>query len=471
MRTTFSSPKKAGTRPALDLLGVFEHAMQVAERAEFELSREGDLPASEQRKASGSYYTPADVACHFWDLFFRHHRISDTNSLVAFASSHEFVEPAVGSGMFMWGFFRKAVSIGATLDILTLFRFHLVDINLSALRFVTDQVKEVEACTGVRFASIGVDQIDFLSWARIAKCKNVVFVGNPPFVSNPRGSKWRNLFADFLSAMLEFPAVKGISLVLPLSICFSRDYSKLREMIRDSGFGTSISSYDNIPDCLFKAGKPDSTNTNRANSQRCSILMMGRRSQEISEATPLISWTKRKRESVLSSIPVYRSIQTWRGGEQFPRLQSDRIVRYLMLAKDHPKLQTLLTRSGTASFEVSSVARNYIGIREPSSSRLGSIPILVVSDDARWIVFQVLSSSLFYEYWRTFGDGFHVTREIIGRFPLYEGLTSVLRDNRLYAETVWKQRARYMKTKLNAGREVRSYDFRSASVDTTLSFI
>ncbi|MGE4430181.1 MAG: hypothetical protein AB7E05_05485 [Sphingobium sp.] len=143
----------------------------------------------------------------------------------------------------------------------------------------------------MNFGEIGPAQSDFLEWVSMNAFTDVVFAGNPPFVANPRGARWRNLYADFVEAMLSYRGVKGISLILPLSICFSRDYSDLRATIRAAGMGISASSYDNIPDCLFKSGKPDSTNTNRANSQRCTILNLGGPAPLLREASPLLRWS------------------------------------------------------------------------------------------------------------------------------------------------------------------------------------
>ncbi|MCC5965316.1 MAG: hypothetical protein JJU24_04195 [Natronohydrobacter sp.] len=458
-----SAPAQSKSRHVQgEWLGAIDRAILAAEAAELELSRHGGSDPSQQRKASGSYYTPSDVAGHFWDLFFRLHRIRDLRSLLAFVATSDLVEPSAGSGMFVFSFLRKAAQLGATPESLAGVRFHVVDINLAALRFFSERLRDIEGAAGVRFDGIGLAQSDFLSWAKTSTTTNVVFAGNPPFVTNPRGSRWKNLYADFLEAMLAYEGLKGLSLILPLSICFSRDYSDLRVLIQSAGMGISASSYDNIPDCLFKAGKPDSTNTNRANSQRCTILNLGGPDASLREASPLQRWPAAERASVLSSTPVFSAFSDRDASGQIPRPASETLVDYMRGTAGARPLRAFLSNTGRVAFAVGGVARNYIGIRDHNVATPGSIPIKVASDDASALVLQILSSKLFFDYWQTYGDGFHVTVNLIERFPVTSALEEVCMRNRDRARIVWADRAAYAKEKLNSGRVVRSYDFRAA---------
>jgi len=443
-------------------LGLIDEAILAAEAAELELSCQGGSDPAVQRKASGSYYTPSDVADHFWDLFFRVHHINDLDALLAFLSVSDLVEPSAGSGMFVFSFFRKAALLGASPQNLAAVRFHVVDVNLSALRFFSASVRKIEKSTGVRFRGIGPSQQDFLDWIKTSHVANAVFVGNPPFVANPPGTRWRNLYANFLEAMLRYRSVKGVSLILPLSVCFSREYSELRSIIRLSGMGVSASSYDNIPGSLFKVGKPDSTNSNRANSQRCTILNMGGPNPVLREASALLRWTSAERATVLSNIPTFRNFDDADISGQIPRPVSGRLCTYMKEAQGARPLGTYLSKIGRPALAIGSVARNFIGIREIEVLGPGCIPIRTHTDLDRWIVFQALSSSLFYEYWRTYGDGFHVTIDLIDRFPISDDLESHFKRNQHLAKKVWNSREIYAKEKLNSGKVIRSYDFRKA---------
>jgi hypothetical protein len=463
-----ASTRSKSRQAQSDWLGVIDQAIIAAEAAELELSRQGGSDPSQQRKASGSYYTPADVAGHFWDMFFRNHRLYDLNSLLTFIASTDLVEPSAGSGMFVFSFLKKAALLGATPESLVGLRFHVVDINLAALRFFSERLREIERAVGVDFDGIGPAQSDFLEWANTNTITNVVFTGNPPFIANPRGARWRNLYADFVEAMLSYRGVKGVSLILPLSVCFSRDYADLRATIRAAGMSISASSYDNIPDCLFKAGKPDSTNTNRANSQRCTILNIGGPDPMLREAAPLLSWSAAERTTLLSTVPPFRAFNNDDPSGQIPRPASDMLADYMGEASDARPLRTFLSKIGKPAFAVGGVARNYIGIRDFEAFGPGCIPIKTHSEEERGLVLQVLSSQLFFDYWRTYGDGFHVTVDLIDRFPVTAALAEHCKHNQGLAHQVWANRAAWAKEKLNSGQIIRSYDFRAAFHDAHL---
>jgi hypothetical protein len=80
----------------------------------------------------------------------------------------------------------------------------------------------------------------------------------------------------------------------------------------------------------------------------------------------------------------------------------------------------------------------------------------------RDVVFQVLSSKLFYEYWKTLGDGFHVTKGLIERFPIHLPLWLKCSEHQATAQRLWRSRKRYMKSKDNSGKTIVSYDFTGA---------
>ena len=226
--------------------------------------------------------------------------------------------------------------------------------------------------------------------------------------------------------------------------------------------GISASSYDNIPDCLFKAGKPDSTNTNRANSQRCTILNLGGPDPDVREASALLSWSARERGALLSGVPAFRPIKDSDQTGQLPRPASDALSSYMEAAKGARPLRAMLSKIGRPVFAVGGVARNYIGIRDIDPPGPGIIPIRAASEDERYIVLQILSSALFYDYWRTYGDGFHITVDLIERFPVTRDLAERCVRNQAQARHIWVNRAAYAKEKLNSGQIVRSYDFSRA---------
>lgn len=431
-----------------------------AEAAETKLSTQGDGSVRHLRKESGSYYTPADVADHFWAQFFRFHHVRSADDFRQLIARAHFVEPSAGAGIFVFTFIRQALSFGLSVQELAQLHFSVIDVNFAALQFVHHKLAELESDAGFCLPNVGMVQQDFLQWSATTKSSNVIFVGNPPFVTNQRGARWRNMYADFVEAMLNYQSASvSFSLILPVSVCFSRDYADLRRQIEQSGMGISAASYDNIPDCLFKAGKPESQNTNRANSQRCTILHVGGRDCSVRESSPMIRWTAGNRSEVLRALPSYYDYSNYVFDKQIPRPSTDWMLKYLSENKSSPTLKSHMTRHAKCDFSVGAVARNFIGIREPSVGDATSIAIKAETELDRMVLLQILGSSIFFEYWRSLGDGFHVTSDLIERFPISERLYKCCLANISSAKHQWNNRTQVLKEKLNSGRVVRTFDF------------
>jgi len=432
------------------------------EQSELDLVSTGQIDADVQRKESGSYYTPEDVADHFWLLFFRFHQIEKADDLRRFIDANHLVEPSAGSGIFLFTFFRQALRLGLSISELASIQFSIVDINFKALNFVRHKLKDLETAIGFSADGIGFVQNDFIDWIETTKFENVVFVGNPPYVSNASGSKWRNLYADFVEAMLSYPAKStSLSLILPISICFSRHYADLRQMVLDTQIGVSIASYDNIPNALFKSGKPESKNSNKSNSQRCVIIHAGGPNRQLRETTALLRWKAVDRAAFLDTVPDYHGFSCYEFDDQFPRFVDRRMSSYLNQPHDLT-ISDLISPSASPKFSVAGAARNFIGIRNYSPDALGVIPIGAPSKEVGMMLLQILGSPVFLDYWRSLGDGFHVTKRNVYEFPISNSLMEKCERNLVTAGNIWRNRARFQKTKLNCGKLIDTYDFTNA---------
>ena len=433
-------------------------AVLAAERAEIDLaisSLDGSLA---ERRATGSFYTPADVAEHFWREYLCFHGIATREQALRHLMEVQFVEPAVGAGMFLFSLLKQLTKLGCSPQDLSAVRFAAADINEAALAFVSRQVGHIEGRSSVRLGGLTLHQADFREFA-VPQGVHVSFVGNPPYVREESKAKWRNLYATFLDRMISLPSKRvSISLILPLSIAFSRDYASLRERVRQWGQAIRLVNFDNIPDCLFKVGKPGSLNTNRANSQRCSVLFLRNHGVPSMEASELQRWSRKERARFLTAAPHYRDISEYGFDGQFPRPSCDWIMGYLRGAEEARQFRDLLGR-GRHAFAVAPVARNFIGIREAASS--DESYLLTFPDERRMLwALQILSSTVFYEYWRTVGDGFHVTRSDIERFPVTGRILRSCAEHEFHARARWAARDASARQKLNSGKEVFSFDFR-----------
>ena len=290
---------------------------------------------------------------------------------------------------------EKFARMGIPPHVLAGIEVELIDINERALRFVSDQIESLSRAWAIKFSNIKLTCSDFLDSNIESASKPIVFFGNPPFVLNQRGfSQWKNLFADFLKFALNAAGSRGaVQFILPISIAFSRDYRTLRRDLRDTQCKISLSHFDNIPDTLFKAGKPRHINTNKANSQRCSILTVIPSNSLRIHSTELQRWSKKEREAVLSRSPRYFDVTDYAFDDQTPRPKNECILGYLGQSANPKCFQDWCDPNGKFSLSVAAVARNYIGIREIAAPGVHEIRFETKADFYRALL--LLSSDLF----------------------------------------------------------------------------
>ena len=414
---------------AADLAPIIE----LAEEAERGLSYLSACGSEQARKQAGSYYTPSDVASFFWNEFFEISGIDTPKSAVDFVMEHRFIEPSAGAGALVFSLLNKLAKLGVEPETLGLIDLKIIDINKQSLVFIRDQILWLSAEWNVEFSNIDLICSDFRDVSFADSDRPQFYFGNPPFVKNEKGSSaWKNLFADFSEiALMQAGRTGSVHLILPLSLAFSRDYKKLREMLFEYDRTITLSHFDNIPDTLFKSGKPEHTNTNKANSQRCSILTVQPAEKTSVYSSQLHRWSKYDREEVLSRSPVYHDVSSYNFDDQIPRPENSHILDYLEQAHGKLRLGDMCSRDGRHILYVGSVSRNYISIREDHAPGVHQLRFARKGDFYRAL--HILSSELFRYRARNHPE--------------------TLSDEE---KTNWQA---YRKNKLNSGRCIHSYDF------------
>ena len=434
-----------------------EAVLSAAEAAESALANNPESGLG--RHGSGSYYTPADVTAYFWRQYFEAEGVQSVAEAVQWLTGRRLVEPAVGAGALVFGLFRHLSSLGVSMSAIALVRLDVYDINATALAFFREQISLVETQHGVVFQRLSMHCANFLDGQVSASDSPTTVFGNPPFVRQRRqSSRWKNTFADFLETAVCLAADGGaVQLILPLSIAFSRDYRLLRARIRQQRWSVNATHFDNIPDTLFESGKSESTNTNHANSQRCTILTLRADGRGQCFTTGLQRWSREQRPQVLGVSPRYLDATGYDFDDQIPRPLSQSLLQYLEHARDYSSVNSLCAASGEYVLYVAGVARNYIGFRNKPGSGTHQLSFASQRDRLRGLV--LLSSNLFMDYWLSVGDGFHITRQNILRFPVHPKLLEQVDSQLANAERIWRRRSQFGKTKKNCGQIIESYDF------------
>lgn len=442
----------------------FWESLLRAEQAEAGLSYLSACQSERARKLAGSYFTPADGACFFWDQFFFVAGIVDADSAIRLLREYSFVEPAAGAGALVFALLHKLQALGVGKRELADIDLTVIDINPSALNFIRTEFSERMAEYPYGFSNVRFHCEDFLAIRPPGEKKNVLVFGNPPFVRNsPTTSAWKNLFADFVDRSLEWCGTKGaMQFVVPLSISFSRDYRALRSKLLSGKRAVALSHFDNMPDTFFRSGKPKSTNTNKANSQRCTIVTVSPASRNKVLSTSLQTWRAGERARFFKKLPHFHDVTDLSNEKAIPRPVDKCFLDYLRAGSFWMRFDDLMDRRGKYALYIGGVARNYIGVREASGA--GVSELRFPTKRAWRVALLVLTSDLFLAYWRSLGDGFHVTKTNICEFPLEQRLYNELVRRERKADEMWKNRASYIKTKKNNGVDAVSYDMRASSL-------
>lgn len=437
---------------------ILDRVLHQAEKDERDLAYDTPCRSEQERKLSGSYYTPVDVAKFFWNQFFCAGSIASPEQATAFIRQHRLVEPSCGSGVLVYALLGKLLDLGVPLEAMRDLDLHLVDSNALALDYARRQFSFINAALGEEYFSPSLEQTDFLIYEGIKSTRPVIVFGNPPFVSNPKGSTWKNTYADFLDRCLEVATpLAAMQFILPLSIAFSRDYEGLRDKLRSGHFEVYASHFDNIPDTLFKSGKPQSANTNKANSQRCTIMSVFASSMHHLHCSPLHRWSTSERAALLAGNVEFHDVTQYQLSNQFIRPSSCAMARYLQNQEFVYRLSDLTDDRGPNALYIGSVARNYISVRGEGSSGVQTFSFS--NRDSFFRFLGIVASDVFLDYWRTIGDGFHVTRSNIYDFPVSKHLAALVDESVPRISSMWARRNLFEKAKLNSGIMVHSYDF------------
>ncbi|WP_199024660.1 hypothetical protein [Sedimentitalea arenosa] len=441
---------------------LLDRVLPQAEKDERDLAYYTPCKSEHARKQSGSYYTPVDVAQFFWNQYFDVGGISRPEQAIAFVRQNRLIEPSCGSGVLVYALLAKLLDLGVPVEVMRDLDLHMVDFNSSALDYAKSQFDLINAALGADYFTPSFEHTDFLNYAGVKSARPVIVFGNPPFVSNPKGAAWKNTYADFLDRCLEVASpLAAIHFILPLSIAFSRDYSILREKMRAGRYTVFASHFDNIPDTLFKSGKPQSSNTNKANSQRCTILSAFSSAEHCLYSSPLYRWSAADRATLLAGPARFHDVTRYQLSDQFIRPASEAMALYLQGQGFSHRLGDLLDNKGNQTLFVGSVARNYISVRGEAGSGVQEFSFRNREDFYRCL--GIITSDVFLQYWRSVGDGFHVTRSNILDFPVSPSLSALLDAALPKIKSMWSRRRHFVKTKLNSGTVVHSYDFSAVS--------
>ena len=434
----------------IDLVSKLKKIALVCQEDEFQLVDKKII----NRKSSGSFYTPFDVANFICNKVLDDLSYNNPSKLKKIIKDFFLLEPSCGSGIFIFTFLKCLAERGIEEKDLRKFKVVAVDINNNALDYIKQKLKEEKVNIDIKAYNLDFRDLN------IPKTKKIpIIIGNPPFVKGDEKSTHKNVFADFLDASIsKFKNNGSLCLILPLSICFSRDYVLLREKLKSLDSEIKFFNFDNIPDSLFFAGKPGSLNTNRANSQRCSIVLIKPSQRNRIFSSKLISWKRDERKTILKNKITLFEITDTNYRNQFIRPFNRQVLEMIKKANG-TKAKHFLSEEGKYILYLASVARNFISFRKKNYSQ--SISLTFKNKDDFLLMFAALNSKEFFFFWKSVGDGFHLSKDTISNFIISDRMHASISNNIKEIEKIYINKEEYKKTRTIRNKKYISYDFSS----------
>ena len=307
-----------------------------------------------------------------------------------------------------------------------------------------------------------------------------VVIGNPPYVSTKKvsytfadndGEEYSDIYGHILSKSMVLTTRMGrCSMIVPLSVTFSRDFMALRSRLCEWG-ASWFSSYDNIPAALFTGV-----------SQRCTIWVGNHRATGRSVA-PMHRWRSAHRPYLMDNLAYASTGDIDTASFGLPKLAdaSQATILQTVSAPDLIKHRSVVRGSigNHAQLRFSQAARNFVSVfreeppcldattlREVGASKIGALGL--ATDEDTYAALASLSGELYFWYWLVRGDGFDVTSWLVRDYlmmldflpPEHYGLLTDL------GRILDAERNRWLVFKKNAGRYVGNFNYRKASYVT-----
>ncbi len=268
-----------------------------------------------------------------------------------------------------------------------------------------------------------------------------VIIGNPPYLEyskvgqsyathSPEARSCGNLYAAVIERSLALGCAQKsyLGLIVPISICSGERFASLRQTLFQTASALWIANFEIFPCRLF-------TNA----FQRVSIVLAARqgpRGNTLLQVTKTHRWFAQERSHLLQLI-LYTKVEANTSLPIFPKfasLHQEHIIQKMLHLANEKKIATFLHPIKTRHFVYYQEATNYWTkavccipyyrkngeIMTPSHGRF----LFFEQERTARIVMAIMNSSLFYIWFSTYADGFHLSHALVKAFPLNARLLS-----------------------------------------------
>lgn len=428
------------------------------------------------RKSKGIYYTPNDVVrfilTNSIKASFGKLTVSNISDMSldnipyrSFCCNKTVFDPTCGAGEYLLtalemkinllknktnitkNLVRKAVSTIYGNDV------NVESIIITELRLLLLIIETcgVAYCTGLgnimnrRFTSF-----DFIADEATFEDKYHIVVGNPPYVEDFKSGlelsdRYGNIYANILlNAAKKLEKNGAIGFIIPLSYVSTPRMKKLRDELGLLVSEQYILSFADRPDCLFDS----------VHQKLCILIGKDKKSEKTVYTGNYQYWYKQERATLFTDIQMVKNKHK---NEAFiPKLGTEQDIVIYKKITDTRKMQSVydISRNGTESV--------YLNRREAFWMKAYREQV----DDPEYKVFSfkspieadycycLINSSLFWWYWISVSDCWHVSKDLNGfMMPMKVNMTGA-------TELAQGLRQRLEETKVYVGTKQTQYEYK-----------
>lgn len=412
-----------------------------------------------QKKKSGQYYTPDDVALVMSEWLSK-------------CEGEAVCDVACGTGKLILTYLDY-IGFNKARQLLASGNLYLYDLDKVALKICKTAII---IKYGIDIAdSINDIYCDFLDQS-IKLPANCKVISNPPYAKLDYFSNdWectdvlletRELYSCFMDKI--FSQAISTVIITPFSFISGAKFFTLRENMCKLGNGFIV-AFDNVPGNIFCGRKHGVFNTNTANSVRAAITVMKQSSNVFGyKVSPLIRFKNEEREKLLKcdilekTLPdTYQIVN--KHNKNFGKVEKElNDIFEAWVGKSTYVVRDWLSKNATNYvIDMPNTCRYYTTASARKLNRTGSIIINIDSEEQFYFLYCMINSSFAYWWWRIYDGGITYPSSLFNSMPLPFNLLK--KDDKDFFEQVAKKMIiaehNYTVTKLNAGARQENIKF------------
>ncbi len=429
------------------------------------------------RKSNGVYYTPKDVVSFMVGNCFNQ-RVPKQPQIISKLESmsdmlHSVIyddsvfDPTCGTGEYLLGALEKKIELiktektGVTDEKLSIILktiygndINIESIEIAKIRMFFEVIKHAKFVENYRhFAEIinsNMTSSDFVNVKLSDFNKYDIIIGNPPYVEDRKSliepiTRYGNIYANILQNSIDMLSENGvIGFIIPISYISTPRMKKIRKYIEQNTQHQFVMNYADRPDCLFTSVH-----------QKLSIIFAARgKAPHKLYTTGYKYWYKNERADLFNHLDIIENDYLY--DNFYPKIGNN--LEYSIyskvftndndniLEKDRKKEPNIYLNM-RACFWIKAFSFN------PGSKEYKGFSY---DENIKEFVLCILNSSLFFLFWNTISDCWHITSKELKHFMLPTHVGNTDDFQRLYS----KLESKLEQTKKHIGTKQTEYEYK-----------